>query len=460
MTAQKEKYSPKRIYQFGLFIERTVILVIIFGIGVLLATFLLGIEIPNREFLFLLSGAVAVYTLIYHHFVYFRNPTANVAFIDSLVYSTFIFLLNIATGGLQSPLFFLYLLPIISVRLNLGSRLPMAISTYVGFLLVLELVLQTNPDFSSFYAALASFRDQDLYLAATYIISILLVGLYIRSISIELTTEHEQYLLIERLNQELKRIDRGKDEFIAIVSHEIRTPLTALRGGLTLLFEGNVGSLTQDQKDFVQKLMNSANRLFAITEDSLNISSLEKQKFILNIEPFELPQLIEHVVSEFTPQAESKKLKLVYDRPQITPPTAIGDSKRIESVLNNLIDNAIKFTPSGGMVTVKLRSSGSKIVTTVQDTGVGIPQEEMRNLFRKFYRVENVLNESSQGTGLGLYIVKLIMSLHGETIGVESEPGKGSSFTFTLRGIIPGQEAKFKKQSPPVKQSEPVSVQV
>jgi signal transduction histidine kinase len=460
VTAQKEKYSPERIYQFGLFIERTVILVIVFGIGVLLATFFLGIEIPNREFLFLLSGAVAIYTLIYHHFVYFRNPTANVAFIDSLVYSTFIFLLNIATGGLQSPLFFLYLLPIISVRLNLGSRLPIAITFYITALLLFELILQTNPDLSSANSALDSFRDHDIYTAATYMISILLVGLYIRSISIELTTEHEQYLLIERLNQELKRIDRGKDEFISIISHEIRTPLTALRGGLTLLFEGNVGNITGEQKDFVQKLINSANRLFAIAEDSLNISALEKHKFILNVEPFELPKLIEHVVNEYTPQAESKKLKLNYEQPQSTPPMAIGDPQRIETVLNNLLDNAIKFTPSGGTVTVRLRSSGSKIVTTIQDTGVGIPQEEMRNLFKKFYRVENVLNESSQGTGLGLYIVKLIMSLHGETIGVESEPGKGSSFTFTLRGITPGQEGKYKKVSNPAKQSEPVRVKV
>jgi signal transduction histidine kinase len=308
---------------------------------------------------------------------------------------------------------------------------------------------------------LLSFREQEIYIAATYAISILLVGVYIRSISIELTTEHEQLLVIDKLNQELKRIDRGKDEFISIMSHEIRTPLTALRGGLALLMEGNVGPITDDQKSFIQKLINSANRLFAIAEDSLNISALERHKFTLSLEPFDHIKLIDHVMEEFKPEADSKKVKLVFDRPSGTPPTALADPKRIETVLNNLVDNAIKFTPSGGTVTVTVRSSGSKLVTHITDTGVGIPEEEMRNLFRKFYRVENVLNESSQGTGLGLYIVKLIMSLHGETIGVESEPGKGSTFTFTLKGITPGQEKKFQKRVPtPTEHPEPIAVEV
>lgn len=438
MTAQNKTNLPQRIYEFGLFIEKTVYLVVILGLVVLLASYFLPTEFPNRDFLFLLAGAVAAYTLIYHQFVYFKNPTATVAFIDTLVYATFIFILNHATGGLQSPLFFLYLLPIISVRLNLGSRLPIAITFYIVALILLELLIQSDPDVSSLSSFLASFTEQNIYTAATYTISTLLVGLYIRSISIELTTEHAQLVEIERLNEELKRIDRGKDEFISIASHEIRTPLTALRGGLSVLLTGSVGKLSSEQKEFVQKLLNSANRLAAVAEDSLNISALEKGKFSLKVAPFNLAALVEQVISEQAPEAQSKKVKLSFAAHPSTLPQAMGDEKRIETVISNLVDNAIKFTPSGGSVTVSVRSSGSKLITSVQDTGVGIPEEEVHNLFRKFYRVENVLHESTQGTGLGLYIVRLIMNLHNETVGVESELGKGSTFTFTLRAAPHG----------------------
>lgn len=408
------------------------------GIGILLSSYFLPLEIPNRDFLFLLAGSIAVYTLLYHHFVYFKKPTTTVAFIDNLVYSTFIFILNLVTGGLQSPLFFLYLLPIISVRLNLGSKLPMAITFYVAALILLELILQTNPNIQTIHTLLGSFAESDIYAAATYIISILLVGLYIRAMSIELTTEHEQISEVERLNAELKRIDRGKDEFIQIASHEIRTPLTAVRGGLSVLLSGNVGKLSQDQTKFIEKILNSANRLSAVAEDSLNISALEKHTFNLRVAPFDLSALAAKVISETSPEALAKKVSIRLDQPKDKLPKALGDEQRIETVLSNLIDNAIKFTPSGGTVTVALSHHGSKLITSVSDTGVGIPDEEVRNLFRKFYRVENVLNESTQGTGLGLYIVKLIMNLHGETVGVESELGHGSTFTFTLKADTDG----------------------
>lgn len=435
MTAQLKSLTPHRIYQFGLFIEKTVIFVVLLGIGVLLSSYYLPLEIPNRDFLFLLAASIAVYTLVYHHFVYFKKPTTTVAFIDNLVYSTFIFILNLVTGGLHSPLFFLYLLPIISVRLNLGSKLPMAITFYVAGLILLELILQTNPNIQTIHTLLGSFAESDIYAAATYIISILLVGLYIRAMSIELTTEHEQISEVERLNAELKRIDRGKDEFIQIASHEIRTPLTAVRGGLSVLLSGGVGKLSQDQLKFIEKILNSANRLSAVAEDSLNISALEKHTFNLHVAPFNLSNLVSKVISETSPEALAKKVSIRLDQPKDLLPQALGDAQRIETVLRNLIDNAIKFTPSGGTVTVALSHHGSKLITSVSDTGVGIPDEEVRNLFRKFYRVENVLNESTQGTGLGLYIVKLIMNLHGETVGVESELGHGSTFTFTLKAV-------------------------
>ncbi len=438
MTALTTPPSSERIYRFGQFIEKTVFIVVIFGIGILGSTYLLNIEVANRDFLFLLSGLVATYTLLYHQFVYSRNPTINVAFIDALVYATFIFLLNHATGGLQSPLFFLYLLPIISVRLNLGSKLPLAITFFISILIFLELLLTVNPNPSSVNIFLSSFEPDAIYSAATDILSILLVGLYIRSISIELSHENEQLTQIGKLNEELKRVDRGKDEFIQIASHEIRTPLTALRGGLAVLMAGNVGKLTRDQQDFVGKLSEAADRLSAVAEDSLNISALEKHRLNLKISPFDLPALSARIISEMQTEAESKKVKLVLTERPHTLPKALGDEARIETVIRNLVSNGVKFTPSGGSVTLSIRSSGGKIITSVKDTGVGIPPEEVHNLFRKFYRVENVLNESTQGTGLGLYIVKLIMALHGETVGVESELGQGSTFSFTLKAAPHG----------------------
>ncbi len=433
MTAQVTSPQPKRIYLFGLFIEKTVYGVVVLGLGVLLSSYFLPIDIPNRDYLFILSGVIAIYTLLYHEFVYFRNPTPIVAFLDNLVYMTFIFILNLATGGVHSPLFFLFLLPIISVRLNLGSKLPMALTFYAAALVVLELLIQTNPEPTSFSNFIGSFQNADIYAAGTYIISLLLVGLYIRSMSIELTTEHEEMAEIERLNTELQRIDRGKDEFISIASHEIRTPLTALRGGLELLTTGRIGTLTKEQKDFLGRLTESANRLAGVAEESLNISALERYKMTLSVAPFDLTELISKVITQYSPEALEKKIQLTFEKPTSPLPKAMGDRERIETVLINLVSNALKFTPSGGTVTVRSLLSGSQLVTSVADTGIGIPQDELKNLFHKFYRVEGVMNEQTQGTGLGLYIVKLIMDLHGQTVAVESEEGKGSTFTFTLK---------------------------
>lgn len=435
MAALDEPTAGYRIYRFGQFIERTVFLVIILGLVILGGTVLLDINLPNRNFLFLLSGLVAAYTLIYHHFVYFKDPTVGVAFLDSLVYSVFIFLLNYATGGISSPLFFLYLLPIISVRLNLGSTLPIAVTFYIAALNLFQLFIQSNPDPTSLTTFLSSFYEQDIYRAATNITSILLVGAYIRSISIELTTEHEQSLRLDALNRELKRINHGKDEFISIASHQIRTPLTAIRGGLTAMIEGTVGAFNKDQKKFLSQILEEANHLEAVAEDSLDVALMEDPHFTLHLREFDQLRLVRMVQRNFKEKAENKNVHLEVEKPIQSLPNVLADDKAIESVLANLVDNAIKFTPSGGKVTIKCISSGGKVITSVTDSGIGIPKEEIHNLFQKFYKVANVLNDSAPGSGLGLYLTKLIMSLHGETIWVESELGKGSTFTFTLKAV-------------------------
>lgn len=432
--------KSQRLYRFGVFIEKSVIYVVIFGIAVLFLTVYLNISVPNRDILLILAAAAAIYTLLYHQFVYFKNPTPTVALIDALVYSVFTFLLVHLTGGFLSPLFFLYLLPIVAVRLNFGNKLPLMVTGFIIVLNIFELLIQANP---------GSFSPLDLfyvlqtnlpltYSAATGIISLMVVGLYIHSISIDLSFEHEETEEIKRLNSELKRIDKGKDEFISIASHEIRTPLTAIRGGLELMMADGVGKISAEQKDFVRKMLNSASRLSEVAEDTLSVSALERHRFTLKIEPFDVSTTVAETVEEEKDQALEKNVSLEFSKPLATLPRALADQKRISMVLRNLLDNAIKFTPSGGHVTISARSSGSKIVIAVEDSGVGIPHEELSNLFRKFYRVENVLNESSHGTGLGLYIVRLILNMHGETIGVESELGKGSTFTFTLKAVPHG----------------------
>lgn len=237
---------------------------------------------------------------------------------------------------------------------------------------------------------------------------------------------------LERANKELKRLDEIKSEFVSIASHELRTPLASIKNAVQLILRGKTGEINENQARFLQMAERNIDRLTNLLNDLLDISRIESGKVLMNFEELSLKGTIEFSLSSFKVQADAKSITLGMDVPEDIP-NVYGDREKLEQILTNLIGNAIKFTPDGGSISVSARRFNEKmVVISVKDTGVGIPEDELDKVFEKFHQVEGSLTRTVQGTGLGLAITKgLVEASHGN-IWVESELGKGSTFTFTL----------------------------
>jgi len=225
-------------------------------------------------------------------------------------------------------------------------------------------------------------------------------------------------------------IDRMKSDFVSIVSHELRTPLTSIQGYLDLLLMEAAGPITKQQASFLEIAKGNAERLHELVSDLLDISRIESGKAELDLQVVSLPEIIEQVAAAMRPEFDERGLTLTLDIPRDLP-EIFGDPMRIRQVLTNLLGNAYKYTPKGG-ATVRVRQVDNALQVDVEDTGIGIAKEDMDRLFTRFFRAEDRFVRQQQGTGLGLNITKSIVEMHGGHIWVESEPGKGSTFSFTL----------------------------
>lgn len=241
--------------------------------------------------------------------------------------------------------------------------------------------------------------------------------------------EREGTILVFHDLTRLKQLERTREEFVANVSHELRTPLSLIKGYVETLLDGARNN-PEVAGRFLKIIERNTQRLDLLIQDLLTISALESGRVTLNLQPVELRPLIERVFTDLKTRAEEKELKLVN---QLGDWTAKADAHRLEQVLANLVDNAIKYGHVKGMVTVGgQKMEGDLLEIFVQDDGPGIPAESLDRVFERFYRVDKARSREQGGTGLGLSIVKHIVQGHGGTVWVKSEPGKGSTFFFTL----------------------------
>jgi len=228
----------------------------------------------------------------------------------------------------------------------------------------------------------------------------------------------------------LKELEKVRQDFVANVSHELRTPLTTIKGYTETLLDGALREEVAPQ--FLQVIQKHADRLTKIVEDLLALSKIESKEFYLKRERLPLSELIDDV-SGFVKEAAQKK-KISISR-SIVPSTLemMGDRSYLEQVFVNLLDNAIKYTPEGGRVTISaIEKDQREIQFSIEDNGIGIPREDIPRIFERFYRVDKGRSQELGGTGLGLSIVKHLVQAHGGRVWVESQPGKGSTFYFTL----------------------------
>jgi signal transduction histidine kinase len=234
---------------------------------------------------------------------------------------------------------------------------------------------------------------------------------------------------LQKNNEHLKQLDQAKDEFISLVSHQLRTPLTSVKGLLSLVLEGDVGTITDQQRGMLQQAFDSSQRMVYVIADLLNASRLQSGKFVIINRVTYLNEVVESEIEQLRSGSQSRDIELNFVKPTEFPPLLLDETK-IRQVIMNFLDNALYYTPAGGHVDVKLEVAPSSVEFTVTDSGLGVPKEEQANLFTKFYRAANAKQMRPEGTGLGLYMAKKVVIAQGGSIIFKSEEGRGSTFGF------------------------------
>ena len=232
---------------------------------------------------------------------------------------------------------------------------------------------------------------------------------------------------------DLKRLERVRKDFVANVSHELRTPLTSIKGYIEALIDGGKDD-PQKCAEFLGIIEKHADQLNALLSDLLQLSTIESGQYQWRRGTVSISDLIGKAVHLLRPLAEKKRQAIVVAPAEGVGPVT-GDADKLTEVLINLIDNAIKYTPEGGRITVETGQKGNAVEIAVGDTGIGIPSKEIPRIFERFYRVDRARSREMGGTGLGLAIVKHIVEAHGGKVAVESQMGKGSRFIVTLPNL-------------------------
>lgn len=232
-------------------------------------------------------------------------------------------------------------------------------------------------------------------------------------------------------NSMLRRLDKAKDEFVSMASHQLRTPLTSVKGYISMVLDGDAGKVSSSQKELLDEAFNSSERMVRLINDFLNVSRIQTGKFIIDKHPIDMSQLVEQEIDSLQSSAIVHNMKFIYNPPKNFPSVDIDEGK-IRQVVMNFADNAIYYSNDNSNINVNLYVEGDDIVFTVKDTGIGVPVEEQDELFTKFYRASNAKRQRPDGTGVGLYLAKKIITAHKGKVIFESTQDKGSTFGFSI----------------------------
>jgi signal transduction histidine kinase/ActR/RegA family two-component response regulator len=254
----------------------------------------------------------------------------------------------------------------------------------------------------------------------------------VREFETEYAANEREARALAQVNEELRRLDELKSEFLAMVSHELRTPLTAIIGYSRLLMRQVYGPLSSKQLEHQEAIFRSAQRLTDLINDLLDVSQLEAGRVEIQPRPTDVQQVVEQVAAVVRVSAHSKQIRIASELPADLP-AVVADPTRLHQILVNLLGNAVKFTPTGGSVRVYGGTHKDQVWTAVEDTGVGIEREELARIWDPFYQVESPMRRRHGGSGLGLAIVRRLVELHGGLVRAESDGrNRGSRFVFTL----------------------------
>lgn len=244
---------------------------------------------------------------------------------------------------------------------------------------------------------------------------------------------HAGLVVLHQDITEQRNLEELRQEFVGMLSHDLRNPLSAVIATLDLALDGSLGPLNNDQRQFLGNAMNDSRRMLEMLNDFLDGYKYDAVELKLEMAEFDMSQLVARAIDDFSPLASERQIHLSQEEPAVH--MVMGDEGKLNRVVSNLISNAIKFTPRGGRVTLRVQRHPRSTEVSVTDTGEGIPEDERDKIFEKFYQVEKRRLGRKAGTGLGLPLCKKVVEAHGGAIWVESTPGQGSRFAFTIPGM-------------------------
>lgn len=228
-----------------------------------------------------------------------------------------------------------------------------------------------------------------------------------------------------------REVDRVKTEFVSLASHQLRTPLSTINWYAEMLLSGDAGQVNENQKKYLEEAYKASKRMVELVNALLNVSRLEMGTFVVEPEPTDIVEVAKACAKELKLQISEKKLVI---REKYDPgiPSISADPKLLAIVFGNLLSNAVKYTPKGGSIKLSISKANGQLSIVVADTGYGIPKNQQDKIFTKLFRADNIREQDTEGTGLGLYIVKAIIDHSGGKIWFESEVNKGTTFYVTL----------------------------
>lgn len=337
------------------------------------------------------------------------------------------------SGGVENPFIFYFIFHMIIASILLSRRASFLQATFAAFLFLFVVTLEyigILPHYCLKGFIPYSLHDDILYIGGVYFafISTVYIAVYMATSISKRLREREKTL--EEANVLLEEKDRIKSEYVLRVSHDIKEHLSAIQGCLEPVAEGITGTLNPKQKDLIRRADERTGKLMYFVRALLEISRIKLSKHI-EMAPFLLKDAVENAVNFVEAKAKDKGIKLCVN---VDPgvDTIRGAEVYIEETIANMLANSVKYTPENGKIEIKVKDKGDRVLIEISDTGIGIPKNEIPKIFDEFYRARNAREVERTGTGLGLSIAKQVIERHNGRIWVESEEGRGSTFSFTL----------------------------
>ena len=237
---------------------------------------------------------------------------------------------------------------------------------------------------------------------------------------------------LKKENEELKKMNATKSDWIAISAHELRTSLAANKWMLKMFLDKDFGSITPEQEGFMKKAFDATERMLALVNDMLAVNHSQDATLEYHLAPGNIVDLIESVIFDFQGESFKKGMEIIFLKPSPEPAPIMMDSDKIRVVVQNLIENALKYSDKGNSVIISMIARSEDLQVSVKDHGIGIPALERGRIFEKFFRATNAKEKDEIGSGLGLYTTKKIVLGHNGELRFESEPGSGTTFSFTI----------------------------